>query len=76
MRMHLPGAAVGPQQTGVASGLQKHLWLLPGVGHVTHALCDLLIDEIHDPDRRDLGWCAPKKSPSVNRAASSIVFLG
>jgi len=35
---------------------------LPGVGHVTHALCDLLFDEIHDPGRRDLGWCAPKKS--------------
>jgi hypothetical protein len=49
---------VGAQQTGVAGGLQKHLGLLPGVGHVTHALCDLLFDEIHDPGRHDLGWRA------------------
>ena len=62
MCMHLPGAAVGPQQARVASGLQKHLGPLPGVGHVPHLLCDALFDGVHGEGWRDRVLDAPIKA--------------
>ena len=72
MGMHLPGAAVGPQQARVASGLQKHLGLLPGVGHVPHLLCDALFDGVHGEGWRDRVLDAPKQVSGRSTVASIV----
>ena len=56
------GAAVWPQQARVPSGLQKHLGPLPGVGHVSHLLCDALFEGVHGEGWRDRVLDAPIKA--------------